>query len=77
LVDEKREPILVGLPGRDGQAGTGLWKKRSHCEWVLSGRETDQESEGGQADRLVEGCGRLSLLARMNRPGHADYDMLA
>jgi hypothetical protein len=57
LVDEKREPILVGSPGKDGQPGTGLWKKRSHCEWVLSGRESGQESEVGQADRLVEGCG--------------------
>jgi hypothetical protein len=57
LVDEKREPLFVGRPGKDGQSGTGLWRKRFKCEWVLSGTDTDQDSEEGQADRLVQGCG--------------------
>ena len=57
LVDEKREPLFVGTPGKDGQSGTGLWRRRLKCEWVLSGNVADQESEEGQADRLVKGCG--------------------
>jgi hypothetical protein len=57
LVDDKREPLFVGKPGKDGQAGTGLWRKRIKCEWVLSGNTTDQDPEEGQADRLVKGCG--------------------
>ncbi len=57
LVDDKREPLFVGTPGKDGQSGTGLWRKRFKCEWVLSGHATDQDSEEGQADRLVKGCG--------------------
>jgi hypothetical protein len=56
LVDEKREPIIVGQPGKNGQAGTGLWKRRSICEWVLSDHASDTD-EAGQADRLVQGCG--------------------
>ena len=57
LVDDKREPLFVGTPGKEGQAGTGLWRKRFKCEWVLSGHVADQDSEDGQADRLVKGCG--------------------
>ena len=57
LVDDKRDPIIVGQPGSNGLAGTGLWKRRSRCEWVLTDYEADQEIETGQADRLVEGCG--------------------
>lgn len=52
LVDDKREPMQVGTPGKDGQPGSGLWKKRATCEWVLTSHEDDQEAE-----RLVEGCG--------------------
>ena len=64
LVDDKREPLFVGTPGKDGQPGTGLWRKRFKCEWVLSGHDTDQDSDDGQADRLVKGCG--SPLWQMN-----------
>lgn len=57
LVDDKREPLIVGQPAKTGQSGTGLWKRRSQCEWVLSDHETDQDTDADQADRLVEGCG--------------------
>ena len=57
LVDDKREPLFVGQPGKNGQSGTGLWRRRSRCEWVLSSNEPDEQFEMGQADRLVEGCG--------------------
>lgn len=57
LVDDKREPLFVGTPGKDGQAGTGLWRKRFKCEWVLSGHQAEQDSDLTQADRLVKGCG--------------------
>lgn len=64
LVDDKREPIPVGKPGKDGQPGTGLWQRRAHCEWVLSDHGTDQDTDAGEADRLREGCG--SPLWQMN-----------
>jgi Type III restriction enzyme, res subunit len=48
LVTEDREPLYVGKPAKNGKAGTGLWKRRSKCEWVL---KYDNE------DRLFEGCG--------------------
>jgi len=55
LVDGKREPVFVGQPGQNGKAGTGLWKVRSRCEWVLADHSTgDGEDESGQ---LVAGCG--------------------
>jgi hypothetical protein len=57
LVDEKREPVLPGNPGKEGQPGTGLWRKRSRCEWVLSGHEVDPGDEGRQPDQLAPGCG--------------------
>jgi hypothetical protein len=57
LVDDKREPLFVGQPGRSGQAGTGLWKRRSHCEWVLSSHGSEPDNNADEADRLVEGCG--------------------
>lgn len=57
LVDDKREPLLVGQPGKNGQAGTGLWKRRSRCEWVLSDHRTEPGTDTDEADRLVEGCG--------------------
>jgi hypothetical protein len=57
LVNEKREPLHVGKPGGNGLPGTGLWKNRSKCEWVLSDHEVSKESDDEHADRLVKGCG--------------------
>jgi SNF2 family DNA or RNA helicase len=57
LVDDKREPVLVGALGKDGQPGTGLWKKRSRCEWVLSDHYDSQGQNEEGADRLAKGCG--------------------
>lgn len=57
LVDDQREPLIAGQPGKDGRAGTGLWKKRSRCEWVLSNAESSEEQEAESADCLVKGCG--------------------
>lgn len=57
LVDDKREPLLVGQPGKNCQAGSGLWKRRSRCEWVLSDHRLDPDNGTEEADRLVEGCG--------------------
>jgi hypothetical protein len=56
LVDVDREPLRVGRPAQGGHAGSGLWKRRSRCEWVLSDHGTDDAGDGG-ADRLVPGCG--------------------
>lgn len=56
LVDDQREPLIAGKPGRDGQAGTGLWKRRSRCEWVLSTDESAPDQESESADTLVKGC---------------------
>ncbi len=56
LVDDKREPLFVGQAGKNGQAGSGLWKRRSRCEWVLSGHGTGADNDADEADRLVEGC---------------------
>ena len=36
MVDDKRAPLQLGRPGQNGQAGTGLWRRRSRCEWVLT-----------------------------------------
>jgi hypothetical protein len=57
LVDDKREPLFEGRSGRDGQVGTGLWKKRSRCEWVLAGNTTEPNYQNEGPDRLVPGCG--------------------
>lgn len=57
LVDAEREPLRVGRPARGGHAGSGLWKRRSRCEWVLSDHGTDDDAGDGGADRLVPGCG--------------------
>jgi hypothetical protein len=54
LVNEDREPLSVGKPAKDGQPGSGLWKRRSKCEWVLSNDRVAEQEDG---DRLVEGCG--------------------
>lgn len=57
LVDDKREPLYFGQPGKNGQVGTGLWKRRSRCEWVLSNRPTDADHNADANEGLVEGCG--------------------
>ena len=57
LVNDKREPLLIGRAAKDGQPGSGLWKKRSRCEWVLTDHEAVQETDTGGAGRLVPGCG--------------------
>lgn len=57
LVDDKREPLFVGQPGKNGQPGTGLWRRRSRCEWVLSDHTSHEDNEAGQANQVVEGCG--------------------
>jgi hypothetical protein len=57
LVNEDREPLSVGRPATDGRAGTGLWKKRSWCEWVLTNPRGASDPEREEGDRLVEGCG--------------------
>jgi hypothetical protein len=64
LVNDKREPLLAGSPGMDGQPGTGLWRRRFKCEWVLSSYASHPVEECGSADRLVKGCG--SPLWQMN-----------
>lgn len=64
LVDEKREPLLVGQPGKNGQAGSGLWKRRSRCEWILTDDVASPNAEDEEASRLVPGCG--SPLWQMN-----------
>lgn len=57
LVDDQREPLCVGKPGRNGQPGSGLWKRRSQCVWVLADHGGDSDSQPEQADHLVPGCG--------------------
>jgi hypothetical protein len=66
LVNDDREPLFLGKPARDGQAGTGLWKRRARCEWVLTNGRGQGDSEQNDGDHLVEGCG--SPLWQMN--GH-------
>lgn len=60
LVNEDRESLFLGKPAKDGHSGTGLWKRRTKCEWVLTNDHPDQDD----GDRLVEGCG--SPLWQMN-----------
>jgi hypothetical protein len=57
LVDDKREPVFVGQSAKEGQAGSGLWKKRSRCEWVLAGNTEAPDAENQGPDRLTAGCG--------------------
>ena len=52
LVNADREPLWFGESAREGRAGTGLWKRRSRCEWTL--RNDRSQSDGGC---LVPGCG--------------------
>jgi type III restriction/modification enzyme restriction subunit len=63
IVTDKREPLRIGRPAKDGQAGTGLWKIRAKCEWVLTNDGGSDTSED-QRDSLIEGCG--SPLWQMN-----------
>lgn len=64
LVDDQREPLRLGEPGRKGQPGSGLWKRRFRCEWVLSNDGGNEKAEPDQPDRLTLGCG--SPLWQMN-----------
>jgi hypothetical protein len=57
LVDDKREPLHIGQQGKNGQPGTGLWKRRTRCEWVLSDHDVNHNDEPEQAIRLMKGCG--------------------
>lgn len=57
LVNENREPLLTGEPGHNGQPGTGLWKRRARCEWVLSNASGTSEPGPEHENGLVEGCG--------------------
>jgi SNF2 family DNA or RNA helicase len=64
LVDEDREPLFVGRPAKNGTAGTGLWKRRAKCEWVLTNDRSGKDSDAENGGRLVEGC--ASPLWQMN-----------
>jgi hypothetical protein len=57
LVNEDREPLSIGKPGKNGQTGTGLWRRRVKCEWVLSNDRSQEDSEREEGGRLVDGCG--------------------
>jgi hypothetical protein len=57
LVDDSRVPLTVGNPGKAGQAGTGLWKRRAKCEWVLTNHRGQRDPQREQAGRFVKGCG--------------------
>ena len=49
LIDKQRAPVRLGKPGQAGQAGTGLWKRRSRCEWVLTNSRGSDDSRADQA----------------------------
>lgn len=57
LVTQEREPIGVGKPAGNGHSGTGLWKRRARCEWVLANSRGRHDPEREESDRLLEGCG--------------------
>jgi hypothetical protein len=57
LVDNQREPLQFGKPAADGRPGTGLWKRRGRCEWVLTNDRTAQDPDAEHGNQLVEGCG--------------------
>ena len=65
LVNEDREPLFLGRPAREGKAGTGLWRRRARCAWVLTNDRGPNDAEQENGGRLVEGCG--SPLWQMNR----------
>jgi hypothetical protein len=64
LVDDERVPLAVGEPARDGKPGTGLWKRRARCQWVLTNDRGQKDPEREQGGRLTGGCG--SALWQMN-----------
>ena len=47
----------MGKPAKTGQAGTGLWKRRSKCEWVLTNERGKDDPDKEHGGRLIEGCG--------------------
>jgi hypothetical protein len=57
LVTQDREPVALGKSAKTGQAGSGLWRRRARCEWVLTNHRacTDPDHESG--NRLQAGCG--------------------
>ena len=57
LVNEKREPFVIGKPSQIGQPGTGLWKRRAKCDWVLTNPGNDNSPDDDTAGQLIEGCG--------------------
>jgi hypothetical protein len=57
LVDEDRQPIELGKPTSNGRAGSGLWKRRSRCQWVLTNHRGKCDPDAEHGDQLVEGCG--------------------
>jgi hypothetical protein len=65
LVNQDREALVVGKPGKNGQAGTGLWKRRAKCEWALTNERGTNDPDLENGGRLMEGCG--SPLWQMNR----------
>src|SRR6185503_12379251 len=48
LVDDEGQAIDVGKPAKDGRPGTGLWKLRARCEWVLTNHRTRHDPEAEQ-----------------------------
>jgi hypothetical protein len=64
LVNDEREPLQVGSPSTNGKPGTGLWKQRARCEWVLANHRDPNDPEVDEGNRLVKGCG--SPLWQMN-----------
>jgi len=65
LVDSQGDVLHAGSPAKDGHAGTGLWKHRARCEWVLSGHSGHDSADDLQTNQLVKGCG--SPLWQMTR----------
>jgi hypothetical protein len=57
LVDDQREPLELGYPAQDGRPGTGLWKRRAKCEWVLTNHRDGRDPEAEHGSKLMEGCG--------------------
>src|SRR5207248_1863736 len=53
----QREPLRVGQPGHHGRVGTGLWRRRSRCEWALTNHRGRHDPQAEEGDHLVPGCG--------------------
>jgi hypothetical protein len=64
LVDDQRNPLQVGSPGKEGRSGSGLWKRRTRCEWVLTNHRDQKDPQAADSEHLVRGCG--SPLWQMN-----------